>query len=169
MYVVSSPIRTPYRTTVGAMQQMVTYYRRAVLENYANFSGRDTRAQFWWFALANLIISVVASIVATSIGVPLLSNLYSLAVLVPGVAAAIRRLHDVDKSGWWLLLVLVPIVGLIVVIVFLATDTTAGSNQYGSATSAPHDEPGYPPVGGTPPPPPPPPGGTPPPPPPPPN
>ena len=67
----------------------------------------------------------------------ILSGIYGLAVLLPGLAVGIRRLHDTDKSGWWLLLVFIPIVGLIVLIVFWATDGTAGANDYGMSEKYP--------------------------------
>ena len=139
------------------MQKLIEAYRRAIVENYANFSGRDTRPDFWWFVLANLSLSIPISLVATAIGVPIISTVYSFAVLVPFVAAAVRRLHDTDRAGWWLLLLLIPIIGAVVVIVFLATPGHTASNRYGTATVNNAVDPGYPPVGGTPPPPPPPP------------
>jgi len=110
--------------------QMVTYWKRAVLENYANFSGRATRPEYWWFFLANLILSVVLGFL------PFIGNIYSLAVIVPGIAAAMRRLHDTGRSGWWLLLVLIPIVGWIIVIVWLATPGNPEANEHGAPPAA---------------------------------
>ena len=110
--------------------QMVTYWKRAVLENYANFSGRATRPEYWWFFLANLILSVVLGFL------PFIGNIYSLAVIVPGIAAAMRRLHDTGRSGWWLLLVLIPIVGWIIVIVWLATPGNPEANEQGAPPAA---------------------------------
>ena len=141
------------------MQKLIDAYRRAIVENYANFSGRDNRPDFWWFVLANFSLSILISIVATAISVPVIGTVYSLAVLVPGVAAAVRRLHHTDRTGWWLLLLLIPIIGAVVVIVFLATPGHTTSNRYGTATMDIAGDPGYPPMGGTPPPPPPPPSG----------
>ena len=63
--------------------------------------------------------------------------IYGLAVLIPGLAVGIRRLHDTDRSGWWLLIALVPFVGAIVLIVFLATDSKPGVNQYGTSEKYP--------------------------------
>jgi len=110
--------------------QMVTYWKRAVLENYANFSGRATRPEYWWFFLANLILSVVLGFL------PFIGNVYSLATLLPGIAVAMRRLHDTGRSGWWLLLVLIPIVGWIIVIVWLATPGNPGVNEHGAPPAA---------------------------------
>jgi uncharacterized membrane protein YhaH (DUF805 family) len=111
---------------------LISYWKKVVLENYANFSGRARRAEFWWYFLANFIVSVVLNLLqaAASIFVVLVV-IYGLAVLIPGIAVGIRRLHDTGKSGWWLLIALIPIVGIIVLIVFWATDGQPGPNQYG--------------------------------------
>jgi uncharacterized membrane protein YhaH (DUF805 family) len=116
---------------------LVSYWKKVVLENYANFDGRARRAEFWWYFLANLLISIACNIVDAVIGLGLgggigvLGLIYSLAVLVPGLAVGVRRLHDTGKSGWFLLLALIPIVGIIVLIVFWATDGQPTANQYG--------------------------------------
>jgi uncharacterized membrane protein YhaH (DUF805 family) len=110
---------------------LVSYWKKVVLENYANFSGRARRAEFWWYFLANIIISIVLNIIDLAIGVQILTLIYSLAVLIPGLAVGVRRLHDTNKSGWRLLIGLIPIVGIIVLIVFWATDAPPGPNQYG--------------------------------------
>jgi uncharacterized membrane protein YhaH (DUF805 family) len=123
-------------------QPLISYWKKVVLENYLNFTGRARRAEFWWYFLANLIISVVLTAIDAALGWGsgyggVLSGLYGLAVLLPGIAVGIRRLHDTDKSGWWLLLVFIPIVGIIVLIVFWATDGTRGANQYGVSEKYP--------------------------------
>jgi uncharacterized membrane protein YhaH (DUF805 family) len=112
---------------------LVGYWKRVVLERYAEFSGRSNRAEFWWYFLANLIVGVVLNLLtaASSIfWVPYV--IYSLAVLIPGLAVGVRRLHDTDRSGWWLLIALVPIVGIIVLIVFWANEGMPGPNRYGA-------------------------------------
>jgi uncharacterized membrane protein YhaH (DUF805 family) len=122
---------------------LISYWKKVVLENYANFTGRARRAEFWWYFLANVIISFVFNILDAVIGtgmgagIGVLGLIYSLAVLVPGLAVGVRRLHDTDKSGWWLLLVFIPIVGIIVLIVFWATDGTRGANDYGMSEKYP--------------------------------
>ena len=96
--------------------------------------GRSRRAEFWWYFLANLIISVVLNILVGIASIFIvLYVIYSLAVLIPGLAVGIRRLHDTDRSGWWLLIALIPIVGIIVLIVFWATDGQPAPNQYGAS------------------------------------
>jgi uncharacterized membrane protein YhaH (DUF805 family) len=111
---------------------LIGYWKRVVLERYAQFTGRSSRAEFWWYFLANIIISIVLNVLvaASSIfWVPYV--IYSLAVLIPGLAVGVRRLHDTNRSGWWLLIALIPIAGIIVLIVFWASDATPGPNQYG--------------------------------------
>lgn len=119
---------------------MIEWYKKVVLENYANFNGRARRAEYWWFVLANLIVSVVLAVVDSVIGMQILGGIYSLAVLVPSIAAVVRRLHDVNKSGWFIFIILIPIIGAIWLIVLLATEGTKGSNEYGSDPKGDYDE-----------------------------
>lgn len=97
-----------------------------VLQKYAVFSGRARRKEYWMFVLINTIISFAIGIFQALIGIhnEILSNLYALAVLLPSIAAGVRRLHDTDRSGWWLLL---PIVNII----FLAQNGQQGCNRFG--------------------------------------
>lgn len=113
---------------------LINYWKKVVLENYANFEGRARRAEFWWYVLAGVCISIVLNIlVAIASFFVILSLIYGLGVLIPGIAVGIRRLHDTDKSGWWLLIGLIPLVGAIVLIVFFATEGTRESNQWGAS------------------------------------
>jgi len=104
---------------------------RSVLSQYATFSGRARRSEYWWFVLASVIASVVASIVDTALGVSILSLLLTLGLLIPSLALGVRRLHDIGKSGWWILIGLIPLVGVIVLIVFACQDSEPGTNQWG--------------------------------------
>jgi uncharacterized membrane protein YhaH (DUF805 family) len=103
----------------------------AVLKNYAGFTGRARRTEFWMFVLFNLIIAIVLGIISAVIKTQIPVYLYDLAVLIPGLAVAFRRLHDTGRSAWWLLIGLIPVIGAIVLIVFYATPGVAGDNQYG--------------------------------------
>jgi uncharacterized membrane protein YhaH (DUF805 family) len=87
---------------------------------YADFSGRATRSEYWWFFLFIIVVSLATSYVSSA-----LSGLFSLATLLPSIAAAARRLHDTNRSGWWQLIALIPVVGIIVLIVFLAQEGKA--------------------------------------------
>lgn len=118
--------------TVIAMEPLVNAYKNAVQGNYANFSGRLSVGGYWWFFLANIIVSIVLYVLSQVSGIfVLLYFIYSLALIIPGLAAAIRRLHDTGKSGWFILLGLIPIVGVIILIVFLASSGEPNQNAYG--------------------------------------
>lgn len=99
-------------------------YYLQVLKKYAVFDGRASRREYWYFALFNLMISVVLAIIDEEVGAGYLGTMYSLAVLVPSIAVAVRRMHDVGKSGWYCL---IPIYNLI--LACTAGDT--GENDYG--------------------------------------
>lgn len=110
-----------------------------VLKNYAGFSGRARRKEYWYFVLFNTIISIVLAFFdgitgtfSEAMGMGLLGGIYALAVLIPSLAVSVRRLHDTDRSGWWLLIALVPLIGAIVLLVFLVLDSNSGQNQYGA-------------------------------------
>jgi uncharacterized membrane protein YhaH (DUF805 family) len=75
---------------------------------------------------------VVTDIIDIGIGIWLTTAIFSLAVLLPGIAVSVRRLHDLDRTGWWVLLALVPVVGIIVLLIWFCSKGTDGSNQYGS-------------------------------------
>jgi uncharacterized membrane protein YhaH (DUF805 family) len=109
-----------------------------VLKKYATFQGRARRKEYWYFALFNILITIVLSIIdaagglmSAEAGIGLLSGLYWLAILIPTIAVSVRRLHDINRTGWWLFLSLVPIVGPIVLLVFAVQDGTQGENKYG--------------------------------------
>lgn len=116
-----------------------------VLKQYADFSGRARRTEFWMFVLVSVLISIVLAIVDTMIGTAtvygdgsmvtfspgILGGLYSLAVLIPSIAVTVRRLHDTDRSGWWFLIQLIPLVGAIVLLVFVCLEGTRGPNRFG--------------------------------------
>lgn len=103
-----------------------------VLTNYVGFQGRARRKEYWMFVLFNIIISIVLGIIEAIIGTnQVLAFIYSLAILLPSLAVAFRRLHDTGKSGWWLLIGLIPLIGSIILLVFFCTDSDANDNQYG--------------------------------------
>jgi uncharacterized membrane protein YhaH (DUF805 family) len=114
------------------MDQFIGAYKSAVAENYANFNGRLSVGGYWRFVAVNIAISVVLYILALAVDVFLIVYfLYALAVLVPGIAAAVRRLHDTGKPGTYVLVGLIPCVGLILLIVWTVAAGTPGDNQYG--------------------------------------
>jgi uncharacterized membrane protein YhaH (DUF805 family) len=82
-------------------------------KKYATFDGRATRSEYWWFVLFTFLVSAALGIVSET-----LSGVFSLGVLLPSIAVGVRRLHDIDKSGWFLLLWFIPIIGWIILIVW---------------------------------------------------
>ena len=98
----------------------------SVLKQYAVFSGWARRTEYWMFVLCNVIVMLLLGMVDKLIGGDneLISSIYSLAVLLPSLAVAARRLHDTDRSAWWLLLGLIPIIGTLVLIYFMAVSYT---------------------------------------------
>lgn len=112
------------------------YYLNAFRFHYADFEGRARRSEYWYFTLFNIIISYgLMGMMFLGEGMYFMyfvSVLYSLASLIPSLAVAVRRLHDIGKSGWYFLVFLIPLVGIIWLIVLLATDSQDGENEYGS-------------------------------------
>ena len=101
-------------------------------KKYVEFSGRARRKEYWMFILFNLIASFVAGVIDGVLGTVMIGSLYSLAALLPGLAVCARRLHDTDRSGWWILIGLIPILGWIVLLVFMCMDSTPGENRFGA-------------------------------------
>jgi len=106
-------------------------------KNYINFQGRARRKAYWMFVLFNIIAAVIVGAIDNVLGLTReggygpISGLYSLAVFLPGLALAVRRLHDTGRTGWWMLIGLIPVIGWIVLLIFFVTDSQPGSNQYG--------------------------------------
>ena len=99
---------------------------KTCFSKYADFSGRATRSEFWWWALFVLLVSAAAGIISE-----VLSGIFSLAVLLPYLAVGARRLHDTDRSGWLQLIGLIPLIGWIVLIVWFAQEGKE-PNRYSS-------------------------------------
>ncbi|MGB8624019.1 MAG: DUF805 domain-containing protein [Paracoccaceae bacterium] len=112
---------------------------RTCLLKYATFTGRARRAELWWFVLFNLLVQIVMSLLDGILGIALLSVLFSLAMIVPNIAVGVRRLHDLDKSGWWYLLVLIPVIGALILIFFFIQRGTVGPNRFGADPLAEED------------------------------
>lgn len=117
-------------------QRQVTFkeaVESALKLNYCNFSGRASRSEFWWFALFNFILSAVISIVFcwSQNAMNIVTGLVNLALLLPSLGLAVRRLHDINKSGWWIFISLIPVVGWILLIVWYCKDSQMEANEYG--------------------------------------
>ena len=99
--------------------------------NYVNFSDRAIRSEYWYWVLFVCLAEVVTSIIDYAIGFQVTTGLFGLAVILPGLAVSVRRLHDLDRTGWWLLLAFIPLIGSIILIVWFCTRGTPGPNRFG--------------------------------------
>ena len=108
-----------------------------VLKNHFNFRDRARRREYWWFVLVNAIITILLGFVQDALGWSnaegegALTIIYGLLLLIPSIAVMVRRLHDTDRSGWWVLIGLIPIVGWFVLIIFAVFDSQPGTNRFG--------------------------------------
>lgn len=122
------------------MEKSATQWMTEPLKKYAVFSGRARRAEYWWYTLLILIGTIVLAIVDVAVvgveamdtyGVGPLTGLFALATLLPSLGVSIRRLHDLDKSGWWLLLAILPLIGGLILLFWYVQRGTTGDNSYG--------------------------------------
>jgi uncharacterized membrane protein YhaH (DUF805 family) len=116
---------------------------RLFFRNYAKFEGRSRRSEFWWpqlfFILVGIAVSIIVGIFAAlgDIGamigglIYIVYMLFSLAIIIPSIAVGFRRLHDTERSAWWLLIGFIPLIGAIVLLVFYCLEGTKGPNKYG--------------------------------------
>lgn len=127
------------------------WYLKVVKDNYSNFKGRARRKEYWMFVLFNLIFAIVAMILDNLLGTTFKISggysevsmpygwiylIYILAVIIPGLAVAVRRLHDVGKSGGWIFIALIPIIGAIWLLVLFCTEGNSAENMYGPSPKA---------------------------------
>jgi uncharacterized membrane protein YhaH (DUF805 family) len=105
------------------------YYLRA-WTNYAKFNGRATRSEYWYFFLFHIIVVVILTLAELYLQITYLGTIYSIAVLIPSLALAVRRVHDTNKNGWY---VIIPIYNL----VLMCTAGTYGDNDYGPDPNKP--------------------------------
>ena len=123
----------------GRPMQMMSFIDsvKNVLTNYVGFQGRASRSEYWWFFLATFIAAFCTGMIDAILfgweyeDPTWLTWFLQLAILLPSWAVAVRRLHDIGKSGWWLLIAFIPLVGLILLLVWYCTDGEAVPNAYG--------------------------------------
>ncbi len=122
----------PDRVGADGRKTTLSWYIGA-LKKYAIFNGRSRRLEYWTFTLISGLIVAGLSVADASMGnyPPFLSAIYGLAVLIPAIAVTVRRLHDTDRSGWWLLISLVPLLGQLVLLLFMLIGGKRERNQYG--------------------------------------
>ena len=106
-----------------------------IIKKYAKFEGRANRPQYWYFVLTQFLAFFILELLCVIPFVNIIAFLallvLGLGLIVPGIAVSVRRLHDTNKSGWWLLLCFVPFVGRNVILVFMCVECTKGANKYG--------------------------------------
>ena len=107
------------------------WYLKVVRDNYANFNGRASRQEYWMFFLFNMIFAIVIMGIDIILGLGFLYIIYSLVVMIPGMAVNIRRLHDIGKSGWMVLIVLIPCIGAFWLLYLMVQDSSPLDNEYG--------------------------------------
>ena len=106
--------------------------KRALTVNYFNFEGRASRSEYWWFSLFTFLCSaILMAIFGDGTFGSILRGLVSLALFIPSLGLSVRRMHDINRSGWWILIALVPIVGWIIYIVWACKQSDVNPNQYG--------------------------------------
>jgi uncharacterized membrane protein YhaH (DUF805 family) len=117
------------------------------LKKYAEFNGRSRRKEYWMFVLFQMIFAIVAMLLdnvlglaSESIGYGPIYGVFALAMFLPGLAVSVRRLHDVNKSGWMMLIALIPLIGAIWLLVLFVTEGTRGPNKYGLDPKNPENE-----------------------------
>jgi uncharacterized membrane protein YhaH (DUF805 family) len=115
------------------MKEYIDFWKKFLI-----FSGRSSRKDYWMFTLINFGIVVLLQSIDYALSrnwdrnPQILLSIYGLAILLPTVGVTIRRLHDIDKSGWWILLNLIPLVGFIWSLVLMTTPGDHGDNKYGA-------------------------------------
>ena len=111
---------------------IIDWFKKGI-RNYANFSGRARRQEYWYFLLVQtglMLLAMIVDAVVFDSGVGLFYVLLALGLFIPNLSVTARRLHDTSRSAWWILISLIPLLGLLL-IVFLASDTKPEVNQWG--------------------------------------
>jgi uncharacterized membrane protein YhaH (DUF805 family) len=104
---------------------------RSCFAKYATFTGRAPRSEYWYFVLFQLLVNAVTAFVDLRLGSNIVGSLVDLVLLLPSLAVGVRRLHDIDRSGWWLLIALIPLIGWVFIIIWACTKGSLGPNRFG--------------------------------------
>jgi uncharacterized membrane protein YhaH (DUF805 family) len=114
------------------------WFLDALKNKYATFEGRARRKEYWYYVLfyclaliTLLLVDDVTGTLSEKAGIGLLSGLFALGTLVPSLAVTVRRLHDTNRTGWWVLIGIIPLIGDIVLLVFTVQDSQPGGNRFG--------------------------------------
>jgi uncharacterized membrane protein YhaH (DUF805 family) len=116
----------------------------AGFSNCVNFRDRACRSEYWYWILFTVIVSIVASIIDSMLDIQLVTGIFQLVTLLPNLAIAVRRLHDTDRTGWWILLAFIPVIGFIVLLIWFIAKGTDGPNRFGPDPIAANQQSGTP-------------------------
>ena len=105
--------------------------RNLTTSAYAQFSGRASRSEYWWFFLGSFLIGIALGVVDAALNSAVLTSLFVLGLIIPSLALNVRRLHDTGRSGWYVLLGLIPLFGPLVLLAFYASKGERRANKYG--------------------------------------
>ena len=119
------------------MMSFTEAVRTCLKEKYYNFNDRAQRSEYWWFALFACGVTIVLSVLDNLIfnnasGYGIFSTIWGFAILLPYLGVGVRRLHDLDKSGWWLLISFIPVIGFIILVFWFIQQGTRGQNRFGA-------------------------------------
>lgn len=98
--------------------------------NYVRFDGRAVRSEYWYWTLFAALVSIATEVIDDQTGVEIVGGLVGLALFLPGIGVSMRRLHDIDRSGWWVLLSF-TVIGMIPLFIWACMRGTRGKNRYG--------------------------------------
>lgn len=110
----------------------MNWYLKVMKDNYVNFNGRARRKEYWMFVLVYIGIAIASGVLDSMLGMGVIGGLIALAHLLPSIAVGVRRLHDIDRSGWWLLIGLIPLIGWVIAIYWACQDGETGPNRFGA-------------------------------------
>ncbi len=107
--------------------------QRALTVNYCNFSGRASLSEFWWYILFEVILNFISGFFykLSPISYEVINVIIFLALLLPSLGLSVRRLHDINRSGWWIFLWLIPVVGWIILLIWYLKPSQPVPNEYG--------------------------------------
>jgi uncharacterized membrane protein YhaH (DUF805 family) len=103
----------------------------AGFSNYVNFRDRASRSEYWYWVLFLIVVEIVGGIVDATLDIHMIIGAFGLVTFLPTLAVAVRRLHDIDRTGWWILLGFIPLIGTIILLIWHCTRGTAGPNRFG--------------------------------------
>tara|TARA_Y100000814_G_C12232995_1_gene368965 strand:+ start:21 stop:407 length:387 start_codon:yes stop_codon:yes gene_type:complete len=111
------------------------WYLKVIQNNYANFNGRACRKEYWMFFLIHMLFLITWMIIGIINDSPLIFGIYILITIIPNLAVTVRRLHDINKSGWFLLISFIPYLGNFILLIFLIMKGNKSDNIYGPSTN----------------------------------